>query len=129
MAPKMFDQVLKESKVASAHANRQEALNDLSLSVTKLDKLKAQSAIRASTFKRLHAEIEVKTVKLKELQTLFHRALMLSEPALQGSEEVNNDLSNVDELIETCNETLDDLMDREEPVSYTHLTLPTSVTV
>ena len=53
MAPKMYDQVLKESKVASAHANRLEALNDLSLSVTELDKLKAQSVIMVSTFKSL----------------------------------------------------------------------------
>ena len=110
----MYDQVLKEPKVASAHANRQEALSRLSLSLTKLDKLKDQSVIKVSNFKRLQTEIEVKINTLEGLQTAYHRALMLSEPALQGTEEVKNDLYNVDELIETCNETVDDIKDHEE---------------
>ena len=114
MAPKMYDQVLKETKVASVHANRQAALSKLSLSLTKLDKLKDQSVIKVSTFKRLQGEIEVKIETLEGLQTAFHEALMLSEPALQGTEEVKNDLYNVEELIDSCNEALDDLMDREE---------------
>ena len=114
MAPKMYDQVLKETKVASVHAKRQAALSKLSLSLTKLDKLKDQSVIKVSTFKRLQGEIEVKIETLEGLQTAFHEALMLSEPALQGTEEVKNDLNNVEELIDSCNEALDDLMDREE---------------
>ena len=114
MALKMFDQVLKETKVASVHAKRQAALSNLSLSLTNLDKLKGQSVVRVSTFKRLETRVESEIDILRGFQTAFHEALMLSEPALQGTEEVKNDLSNVDELIETCNETLDDLMDREE---------------
>ena len=102
MAPKMFEQVLKDAKVASALANRQEALTTLSSSLTKLDKLKGQSVIKVSTFKRLQDEIEVKIYTLKVLQTAFHRALMLSEPALHATEEIKKDVSNVEELIETC---------------------------
>ena len=78
MAPKMFDQVLKEPKVASAHANRQEALSRLSISLSKLDKLKDQSVIKVSNFRRLQSEIEVKINTLEGLQTAYHRALMLS---------------------------------------------------
>ena len=114
MAPKMYDQVLKETKVASVHAKRQAALSKLSLSLTKLDKLKDQSVIKVSNFKRLQGEVEVKIETLEGLQTAFHEALILSEPALQGTEEVKNDLNNVEELFDSCNEALDDLMDCEE---------------
>ena len=46
MASKTFEQVLKESKVQSAYANRQEAFNNLTLSATKLNKLKDQPTIK-----------------------------------------------------------------------------------
>ena len=89
-------------------------MSRLSISLSKLDKLKDQSVIKVSNFKRLQTEIEVKINTLEGLQTAYHRALMLSEPALQGTEEVTNDLNNVEELIDSCNEALDDLMDRED---------------
>ena len=110
----MYEQVLKEAKVASALAKRQSALTNLSSSLTKLDKLKEKSVIKLSNFKRLENQVESEIDILRGFQTAFQEALMLSEPALQGTEEVKNDLHNVEELIDSCNEALDDLMDREE---------------
>ena len=111
---KMYDQVLKETKVACALANRQEALSALSLSLTKLDKLEEQETFKVSTFKRLVSEVEVRIDQLRGLQTAFHRLILLSEPRLQGSDEVNKDLSNIEDLIDSCYEKLDQMKGRED---------------
>ena len=71
MASKTFEQVLKESKVQTAYANRQEAFNNLTLSATKLNKLKDQPTIKVSTFLRLESEIEVKIKRLGSCKLLF----------------------------------------------------------
>ena len=114
MAPKVYEQVLRESKVAAAYANRQEALGSLGVSIDKLDNLKSLETIPFNRFNRLKHELQVKMEKLGDLQSAFHKAVLLSEPQLQGTDEVKKDLINIEELIDSCKDSLDECKERDE---------------
>ena len=128
MAPKVIDQILRESKPAAAYANRQEALSSLGASIGKLDKLKAEDTITFSRFTRLENELLVKISKLRELQGVYIKALLISEPQLHGTEDISNDFDNVESLIDNCLDTLDEIKQRSDIQQALQDLKPDSVT-